>query len=288
MSDEGRGTISSVVAGIEWAVEQGIAVMNMSLGSKAGSETLREACDRAYERGHLLVAAAGNAGEPSGEGEDVIYPAAYSSVIAVAASDVLDRRADFSSTGPEVELIAPGVDVDSTWPGDEYHEAKGTSAAAPHVAGVAALVWAANPDLTNVQVRQVLRDTAEDLGLDANHQGYGLVRADSAVARAPDVETGTVTLHFSERIRVVPGETLDLMDFTVTYDGVPVMIQAIQQPDGSSDRFDLTMAVAPEAGQTVTVTIEPTGAAKIADLAGNLLCTRVLTRETTVSPENLD
>jgi subtilisin family serine protease len=174
--------VSSIVAGIEWAVKNDINIINMSLGSSQDSQTLHDACDAAYGAGLLIISSAGNSGNPAGRGDNVGYPAKYSSVVAVAASDSNDRRASFSSTGPAVELIAPGVSVLSTTPNNTYSTYSGTSMASPHVAGVAALVWAVNPELTNAEVRQILIDTAENLGLSANHQGYGLVRADLAVA----------------------------------------------------------------------------------------------------------
>ena len=103
-------------------------------------------------------------------------------MIAVAASDSNDSRPRWSSTGPDVELIAPGVSVLSTVPGDGYATKSGTSMASPHVAGAAALAWMAAPTLTNSELRAILRTTAEDIGLSATQGGYGLVRADRAVA----------------------------------------------------------------------------------------------------------
>ena len=188
LNDSGSGSASSVAAGIEWAVNNGIPVLNMSLGSRTHSQTLQDACDAAYSAGHLLVAAAGNSGNVRGKGDNVIYPAKYSSVVAVAASDVNNRRASFSSTGPAVELMAPGVSILSTLPGDKYGTYSGTSMASPHVAGVAALVWAAAPDLSNVEMRAILQRTAGDLGLPSSHQGYGLVRADLAVREVAEIE----------------------------------------------------------------------------------------------------
>ncbi len=200
LNDSGSGTVSSVVAGIEWAVNQGIPVMNMSLGSSSDSQTLKDACDAAYSAGHLLVAAAGNSGNPPGRGDNVIYPAKYDSVIAVAASDDKDSRARWSSTGSAVEFIAPGVSILSTLPNNSYGTYSGTSMASPHAAGAAALAWAVNPTLTNAEIRATLQGTAEDLGLDPNHQGHGLVRADLAVSAALALEPpatgnieGTVT-----------------------------------------------------------------------------------------------
>jgi len=184
----GSGSISSIVAGIEWAMEEEIPILNMSLGSSSDSTTLRETCEIADNAGHLLVAAAGNSGNKEGTGDNVLYPANYESVIAVAASTINDDRASFSSTGSAVELIAPGAGILSTWKDNGYREANGTSMASPHVAGVAALVWAADHDLTNVQIREVLQETAEDLVLSSNRQGYGLVRGDLAVRAVAEVE----------------------------------------------------------------------------------------------------
>jgi subtilisin len=213
LDDSGSGSVASVVAGIEWAVEQGIPVLNMSLGSTENSTTMEEACSAAYASGHLLVAAAGNSGNFMGRGENVIYPAKYESVIAVAASTSSDSRAFFSSTGPAVELIAPGNSILSTTPGNKYETKSGTSMASPHAAGAAALAWAANLGLTNVELRTILQNTAEDLGLSANHQGYGLVRADLAVKAvrelgpAPPVEEYTLSLSSSDGGSVTtPGE----------------------------------------------------------------------------------
>lgn len=155
LNDSGSGTWESVAAGIEWAVTNNIHVINMSLGGSSHSQTLQDACDAAYAGGLLLVSSAGNSGNRSGKGDNVGYPARYASVIAVAASDSSDKRASFSSTGPDVELIAPGVSVLSTLPGNKYGSYSGTSMASPHVAGVAALVWAANPSLGNAGLRSI-------------------------------------------------------------------------------------------------------------------------------------
>ncbi len=88
LDDTGSGTISTIVAGIEWAVDEDIPVLNKSLGSESYSETLEDACDKADEDGHLLVSSAGNSGNEDGTGNNVTYPAAYKSVIAVAASNL--------------------------------------------------------------------------------------------------------------------------------------------------------------------------------------------------------
>jgi subtilisin len=183
MDDAGRGTTSSLIAGLQWVVNNNIKVANMSLGTNTYTKSLHEAVDAAYAKGTILVASAGNT-----SGGSVLYPAAHDSVIAVSASTSSNTLASFSSIGEQIEFIAPGASILSTIPGNNYSYYNGTSMAAPHVAGAAALTWSVNSSLTNSEVRQILRQTAQDLGLPANHQGYGLVRADLAVAEAVPAE----------------------------------------------------------------------------------------------------
>jgi subtilisin len=201
LNSQGSGTITAIINGIQWSIANGMNIISMSLGSSSYSQALEEACNTAYDdNGLLVVASAGNSGNSAGSGDNVGYPAKYASVIAVAATDSDDKRAGFSSTGPAVELAAPGVGVLSTVPGNSYASYSGTSMACPHVSGVAALVWAINPSLTNTEVRKILQDTAQNLGLPKEHQGYGLVRADLAVAEINPLDppargdiVGTVT-----------------------------------------------------------------------------------------------
>jgi len=178
----GSGWLSDVIEGIEWCIGK-VQIINMSFGSDSYSKSLEEACKKAYnEKNILLVAAAGNDGNEAGSGDNVDYPAAYNSVIAVAATDKNDERARWSSTGPGVELSAPGVDILSTWLGGTYEEHSGTSMAAPHVTGVAALVISFGTT-SAPEVRATLTSTAEDLGdpgWDTKY-GYGLVDAASAM-----------------------------------------------------------------------------------------------------------
>jgi subtilisin/minor extracellular protease Epr len=191
LDSTGSGYISDLIAAIEWAIEtrkdtdtsNDIQIISMSLGSNSGVTALETACSQAYYSGILLVAAAGNDGNTRGTGDSVDYPAAYSSVIAIAATDSKDKRASFSSTGPAVELAAPGVNILSTYQ-DGLTSLSGTSMACPHVAGTAALVLAANPSFTNGNIRNRLAKTATDLGARGRDKlyGYGLVNAKAAAA----------------------------------------------------------------------------------------------------------
>jgi len=192
LSASGSGYFSWIIAGIDWAVKEKMDVINMSLGASSGSTALEAACDAAYQEGVLIVAAAGNSGTPPGRGDNVGYPARYDSVIAVAATTDSDARASFSSTGPAVELAAPGSRILSTTIGDGTGLMSGTSMASPHVAGVAALVMWVNSDRSNVQIRQALADTAKDLGTAGRdiQYGHGLVQALAAVSYWGDTGGG--------------------------------------------------------------------------------------------------
>ncbi len=190
---KGSGYLSDVIAGIDWAVNKGVDVINLSLGTDSDVTSFQEAVDSAYNAGVLVVAAAGNDGD-SDPDSDVDYPAAYDSVIAVAATDANDNRASWSSDGAEVEIAAPGVNISSTWKNGDYKTISGTSMASPHVAGTAALVFSStiNPSYDtdadgiwdNEEVRSVLTSTVEDLGANGfdNYYGFGLVDAEKSVA----------------------------------------------------------------------------------------------------------
>ncbi len=175
LNRQGSGYLSDVIAGIDYCVQSGAKVVSMSLGTSSDVQAVHNAVDAAYASGVLLVAAAGN-----DYGGPVSYPAAYDSVIAVSATDSNNNLASFSNVGPKVELAAPGVSVFSTWKDGTYATASGTSMAAPHVSGVAALAIQANPLLSNTEVRALLQNTADDLGAAGKDYwfGYGLVDAE--------------------------------------------------------------------------------------------------------------
>jgi subtilisin len=115
LNANGSGSFSNIIAALEWCVANGIQVTNNSYGSSTDpGVTVRTAFDNAAAAGIIHVAAAGNSGNAAGKSNSVGYPARYESVIAVAATDQNNTRASFSSTGPTVELAAPGVGIPST------------------------------------------------------------------------------------------------------------------------------------------------------------------------------
>ncbi|HEU4326058.1 MAG TPA: S8 family serine peptidase [Roseiflexaceae bacterium] len=187
LGNRGRGDDATIAQGIRYAVDQGARVIGMSLGGPEDTQVLRDAVRYAYERRVLIVAASGN-GQMRGNAPS--YPAAYPEVLAVSATDERDEVAGFATTGPFIGLAAPGVNVwSTTWErtsGDSYGPASGTSDAAPHVVGAAALVLSLRPDLTSDQLAEVLKASADDIGLPGRdpQSGYGRLNIRSALELA--------------------------------------------------------------------------------------------------------
>lgn len=174
LDKNGYGRVSWIIAGIEWAADTKTNVINMSLGGPYSVDSFAQAVEAAYKKGVVIVCSAGNT---SGS---VNYPAKYPESIAVSASDSLDKIALFSSRGPEIDFIAPGVDVYSTYRGSAYATMSGTSMASPHVAGLAALAIALGAD-TPAKVKEALTKAAVSINLQPDEQGAGLIDAGKLV-----------------------------------------------------------------------------------------------------------
>jgi thermitase len=157
LNSSGSGTDLTVSKGIIYAADNGAKVINLSLGG-GYSDTMKSAVDYAYNKGCVIVAAAGNSGNNS-----YLYPASFDNVISVAATDSNDLRASFSNYNDKVDVAAPGVSILSAVLNGGYQSWSGTSMASPHVAGLAALVLSKDPSLTNQQVDQLIKQTADDV-----------------------------------------------------------------------------------------------------------------------------
>jgi serine protease len=285
LSSSGSGTISAAQAALDYATGNGIKITNNSWGGGGFSSAFSAALDRASAAGAIFVVAAGN----SGNNIDLLpsYPASYtqSNIISVAASDNRDRLASFSNYGAtSVDLAAPGVSILSTVPGG-YASFSGTSMATPHVAGAAALVWAAHPEWTSTQVISSILDTADVLGTllgrvatdarlnvnDAVRTEFGPPPPDTAGPRviAADASGSTsassVRLTFSEAIDPGSFDALDVTSF-VGPAGSIVVTGVTPVAGSTGTQFDLVFANQSVAG-TYSFVIGP----DIRDVAGNAM-----------------
>ena len=184
LNNNGSGSYSGVAAGIIYAADRA-QILNLSLGGATNSAAIQDAINYAVNtKGRLVVAAAGNCGDTyfSSNGcsymNQPLYPAAYSNVMAVASTTASDTRSSFSNVGSYVDIAAPGSNIYNTYYGNGYTSMSGTSQAAPHVAGLAALVWAKNPGYTAAQVWNRMTSTAIDLGTAGVDSSFGAGRID--------------------------------------------------------------------------------------------------------------
>ncbi|WP_171418251.1 S8 family peptidase [Paenibacillus alvei] len=174
LDSNANGNISDVVSGIEWSIQNKMNIVNLSLETTTDSKILKKAVKEAYKKGLLLVSAAGNYG--FNEGDTIAYPAAYKEVIAVGAINSRNERTFYSASGKDLELMAPGASIFTTSLNNQFAMNLGTSMASSHVAGVAALIWQANPQLENKDIRKILDRTATEMG-EKRLYGHGLVDA---------------------------------------------------------------------------------------------------------------
>lgn len=189
LSGSGGGTISDIAEAIKFAADNGADVINMSLGGGGASNMMEEAIKYAHSKGVVVVAAAGNEGRNASS-----YPARYPDVISVSATDAAGDKANYSNFGAGVDISAPGGSetgkiiqntINPETGASIFLEAQGTSMAAPHVAGVAALIKATNVETTPEEVLDILKQSSRKVQEDhLNHFGSGHLDANAAVQLA--------------------------------------------------------------------------------------------------------
>ncbi|AOY76051.1 S8 family peptidase [Clostridium formicaceticum] len=206
LNDSGSGTSFDLAQAIRYAGDQGAKIINLSLGSSYPASIERDAIAYVQDLGCLVIAAAGN----ESSRVEYTYPASYPGVISVAAVDSMKEAAWFSNYGAALDVAAPGVDILSTvptWLGEQnkkkgevvygdlqngYYQAwSGTSMAAPHVAGVAALYKLLYPEASSLEISEMLAATAEDIGEIGRDikTGFGLVDAKAMLSREREVRS---------------------------------------------------------------------------------------------------
>lgn len=176
----GSGKVSWVINAINYAVEKKVDIISMSLGMPNNDPKLEKAIKHAVNNNILVVCAAGNDGGENTYNFEYSYPASYVDVISVGAVDKKGVPASFSNSNLVVDLVAPGVDVISTYPNNQFASLSGTSMAAPHVSGSLALLknWSREEfqrDLTQEEIYAQLIKYTKNLGYPRTVQGNGLI-----------------------------------------------------------------------------------------------------------------
>lgn len=174
---DANGNLTAGYDGITYAADNGADVINMSWGGGQSSSTGQNAVTYAYNQGAVLVAAAGNSSTNT-----QFYPAAYNEVISVGATDQNDEKASFSNYGSWIDISAPGTQMASSVPWDDYDYTQGTSMASPVVAGLCGLMLSHNPSLSQNEVENCLKSTADPVqGTYSSDMGAGRINAEQAM-----------------------------------------------------------------------------------------------------------
>lgn len=167
LDDDNKTTVTQMIKGIEWAIKKKVNIINISCGLAKNSEKLHNAIKKAYNKGILIVAAAG-------AGKNIQYPAKYSEVMAVGAVKCDGRIMKTSPAGKEIEVVAPGEDVTTYGPFGILTNESGTSIAAPHVSALAAILWQQDKTKSADFIRELIKGTANTLGKSTKY-GAGLI-----------------------------------------------------------------------------------------------------------------
>jgi hypothetical protein len=200
MEHANEGTVLDIIEAIDWSIDNKMDIINISLGTDTDVRLLKEAVDRAYQSGILVVSSAGNGYNES----SVSYPAKYHSVIAVSSVNQNKILSSFSSTGEEIEFSAPGEFIVSTFLNNQYSIAGGTSQAAPYVTGLLSILKEKYPHLSSVELRTKLQEYTEDLGPEGRDSKYGygfinyLAKPEPVTSEVRDLKVGKITTNSIE------------------------------------------------------------------------------------------
>ncbi|WP_145990606.1 MULTISPECIES: cell wall-binding repeat-containing protein [unclassified Planococcus (in: firmicutes)] len=244
-----RAYSSDVIEGIYYAADAGADVINMSLGNYFYNESYQTAIDYAHERGVLVIASSGN-----DYTDNTHYPSGYENVMAVGSTDRADRFSGFSNYGADQDITAPGTGIWSTIAGGSFSSMSGTSMASPVVAGIAALVKANEPDLSNEEIAQRLYDTSVDLGAAGKDPYFGHGRIDAEAALMIfDIEQPAVSDVYDSSVEITGTLNQAVEDAVITVDNEDGEI-ARQEDYTGAGKFSLAIPKQ-AAGRVLTLTV---------------------------------
>lgn len=166
LDDQGKGDLSSFVSGIEWAIKQDVDVINMSFGIKRDDPLLKGAVEKAIDKGIIIIAAAGN-----NPGMSTQFPAAYENVISVSAIDHLENPYPYVSLG-KIDYSAPGVNILTLQPNNEYRVFNGTSFATAHVTGIVANFLSSSEYVKDEKIVEHIIKDLNSISKDLGESGY--------------------------------------------------------------------------------------------------------------------
>ncbi len=263
LSDSGSGTWSDVAQGVRWAADNGADILNLSLGppgcTDSVSNTVADAIRYAHDQGSLVVAAAGN------DSCAIDGPALVDESVAVTALDQSGGIASFSNRGPNADVIAPGVSVLSSYPGDNYRNLRGTSMASPVVAGVAALALSSDSSLGPDALKRRVKDGAVDIGLSDEKQGAGRVDAENVVSGggnsrpAARIDASTTTPGVGDAVDFDGSGSSDPDGSIATYqwdfgDSTTATGATVTHSYGTAGTYTVELTVTDDGGKTNTAT----------------------------------
>jgi len=268
-ADDGSAVVSALSKGIIWAADNGAEVININMIYYYPLITIENAVNYAWEKGAVLVAAAGNEGN-----SQPTYPGAYSNCMAVAAADRQDKLASWSTYGDWVSVAAPGVSIYSTMP-DGYGYGSGTCMASAHVSGLAALLFTVVTDTNgngrlNDEVRYALESTCDDIGAKVAHGRINAYRAMLTSVSSLGSISGTVTdVQTSQPIEgatisygtgqaktdssgsyIMAGVSEGSYTVTISAPGYESASQKVLVTAGATSRADFALTPLPRAGFT--------------------------------------
>ncbi|MBT8044557.1 MAG: S8 family serine peptidase [Verrucomicrobiae bacterium] len=261
ITDE-TGTADSftLAQGILSAADAGAKVINISMGTFGNSSVVEDAVVYAQQKGAVIVASAGNEGL-----ETIAYPAAYDGVIAVGAVEASGEHLDFSNSSKELDIVAPGYQVNAAWGDEQMISFSGTSASAPFISGAIAAAMSENPNLSAQQAAELVLGVTNDAGYPGNDPDYG----SGILAMDRVMEYGTANIYdaaITSQVLVPPTDSVSLPQVLVTVQnqGTATLINSpinITTPTGT--RTLNISSLAPGQIQTfpVTLALPPNGSA---------------------------